>query len=326
MQYLHPQFAEALGPRCGAVAAVVAMACALAACGDRNGEKPASQVAAKVNKEEISVHQINFLLQQQHGLKPEQIEATSRQILERLVDQELALQKAQELKIDREPRVVQQLEASRREIIAHAYADRAGEAAPKPGPEAIEQYYAEKPGLFKERRIYELYELTIDAQPDQVDGLRAQLQGAKSFGEFIEHLKSGGYRYAAAQAVRAAEQLPLNLLDTIAKMENGQSILVPWAEGAQVISLVSSRPEPVDKVRAKPAIEQYLLNDAKRKFVDADVKALRAAAKIEYVGKFAQASAVPASIAQTDSAVTLAATAASSVATAVLPQGPSGLK
>ena len=86
----------------------------LAGCGGGGdkGEK-ASQTAAKVNKEEITVHQINFVLQQQRGLKPEQAEAASKQILERLIDQELALQKALEQKLDREPRVVQQIEAAR---------------------------------------------------------------------------------------------------------------------------------------------------------------------------------------------------------------------
>ncbi|MDP0972048.1 SurA N-terminal domain-containing protein, partial [Klebsiella pneumoniae] len=74
----------------------------------------ASQTAAKVNKEEITVHQINFVLQRQQGLKPEQAEEAGRQVLERLVDQELAVQKAQELKLDRDPRVVQQVEAAKR--------------------------------------------------------------------------------------------------------------------------------------------------------------------------------------------------------------------
>ena len=65
-------------------------------------------------------------------------------------------------------------------------------------------------------------------------------------------------------------------------------MLVPAANGAQVIVLAGSRPEPVDEARARPAIEQYLIADAKRKLVEADMKAMRAAAKIEYVGKFAQ--------------------------------------
>jgi EpsD family peptidyl-prolyl cis-trans isomerase len=104
----------------------------LAGCGDKKESKGATQTAVKVNKEEITVHQINFMLQQQRGLKPEQAEAASKQILERLIDQELALQKATELKLDRDPRVMQQLEAAKREIVSRAYLEKAGEAASKP--------------------------------------------------------------------------------------------------------------------------------------------------------------------------------------------------
>ena len=68
-----------------AVAAAVALSFMLAGCGDKKGDK-ASQTAAKVNKEEITVHQINFVMQQQRGLKPEQADAASRKILERLID------------------------------------------------------------------------------------------------------------------------------------------------------------------------------------------------------------------------------------------------
>ena len=97
--------------------------------------------------------------------------------------------------------------------------------------------------------------------------------------------------------MRPAEQLPLNLLDTFAKLNDGQAVLLPSATGAQVVLVAGTRSEPVDEVRAKPAIEQYLSNEAKRKLVESDIKALRAAAKIEYEGKFAPVAAGAASAA-----------------------------
>jgi EpsD family peptidyl-prolyl cis-trans isomerase len=303
-----PRDARTRGARLALAVVLAACAVSLAACGAKK-DKPASQVAAKVNKEEISVHQINFVLQQQRGLRPEQAEAAGRQVLERLVDQELAVQKAQELKLERDPRVLQQIEAARREIIARAYFEKSGEAAPKPSAEEIKKYYDEKPALFKERRIYSIQELAIEARPDQIDALRTQLQAAKSISDFAEGLKAKGIRFAANQAVRPAEQLPLNMLEGFAKMKDGQAVLTPTPTGAQVIVLSSSRSEPVDEARAKPAIEQFLLNDAKRRVIDADMKAMRAAAKIEYVGKFAEgaasappAAAAPAAAAQPASA------------------------
>lgn len=287
------------------IVSTVGLAALLAGCGNEKG-KGASQVAAKVNKEELSVHQINFVMERQQGLKPEQAEAASRQILERLIDQELALQKAEELKLDRDPKVVQQIEASRRELISRAYVERMGDAASKATPDEVKKFYDEKPALFKERRVYSIQELSIEAKPDQVQGLRNELQAAKSVPDFVEYLKANGFRFNANQAVRAAEQLPLNMLDAFAKMKDGQSMMVPTANGAQIIVLAGSKLAPVDEAAARPAIEQFLLNERKRKLIDENMKAMRAAAKIEYVGKFAE----PAASAASGAAATPAASAA----------------
>ena len=291
---------------------VVALASAalLVGCGDKKDK--ASQTAAKVNKDEITVHQINFVLQQQRNLKPEQAEAAGKQVLERLIDQQLALQKADEQKVDRDPRVVQALEASRREIIARAYLEKVGEAATKPTPEEIKKYYADKPALFAERRVYSIQEIAIEAKPEQVPTLREKLTGAKNIGEFVEYLKANDFRFSGNQAVRAAEQLPLNSLDTFAKMKDGQAMLAPSPNGVQVVVLAGSRSQSVNEEQARPAIEQFILNERKRKLVEDDVKAMRAAAKIEYVGKFAGgAASAPAATSATSATAAPAAPAAS---------------
>jgi len=275
------------GLRVAAVAAALLTAAALSACGGDRA-KGASQTAAKVNKEEITVHQINFVMQQQRGLKPEQAEEASRQILERLIDQELAVQRATDLKLDRDPLVVQRLEAAKREILARAYLEKVGETVSKPTPDEVKAYYEQQPALFKERRIYSIQELGIEASPDQVETLREKLAAAKSISEFVDFLKENDYRFNGNQAVRAAEQLPLASLDTFARMKDGQATLSKTANGVQVLVLVGSRSQPVSEDQARPAIEQFLSNERKRKLVEQDVKALRAGAKIEYVGKFAE--------------------------------------
>lgn len=280
-----------------ALIAMLSAVAMMAGCTDPKKDQADAQPAAKVNKEEITVQQINVVLQQQRGLKPEQAEAASRQILERLIDRELALQKAKELKLDRDPRVLQLVEAARREIMARAYIEKSGLAAAKPSDEDIKKYYDAHPALFSARRIYSLQELAIEATPEQVAGLREQLKTTHNVNELIDYLKANNLRFAGNQAVRAAEQLPLKLVEAFAKLSDGQAMLVPTGKGAQVIVLAGSRSDPVDEARAKPAIEQFLLNDAKRKLVEADVKALRAAAKIEYLGKFAGgAASAPAAV------------------------------
>jgi EpsD family peptidyl-prolyl cis-trans isomerase len=278
-----------------AVAAATVLAVLLSGCSDKKKDKAASQTAARVNKEEITVHQINFVLQQQRGLAPAQAASAAPVVLERLIDQELTLQKAQEQKLDRDPRVVQQIDAARRDIVSRAYVEKIGSGAPKPSPEEVKTYYEQNPALFKERRIYSLQELAIEAKPEQLAELRAKLQAAKDLNEFINYLKTNDFRFAGNQAVKPAEQLPMASLAALARLKDGQALFNAAPNGAQVVVLAGSRMQPVDEERARPAIEQFLLNERKRKVIEDDLKALRSASKIEYVGDFAKGSAKPAS-------------------------------
>ena len=303
-----------------ALLTAIALTVLLTACGEKK-DKPATQTAVKVNKEEITVHQINAVLQQQRGLKPEQAEEAGRRALERLIDQELAVQKAAELKVDRDPRVVQAVEAARREIIARAYVDKIGEGATKPAPAEIKKYYDDNPSLFKERRVYQLQELAIQAAPEQIGALRTKLQAAKNIGEFVDYLKSNNIKFAANQAVRAAEQLPMAALPTLAKMKDGQATLNPTPTGAQVVVVAGSRAQPVDEERAGKAIEQFLLNDRKRKIVADDLKALRGAARIVYAGAYAASAPIAAEVIKAPTPAEVAASAAAMLDTKSISEG-----
>lgn len=272
--------------RAGGLALAAAL---LAACGSGGGDKPASQVAAKVNQEEISVHQINYVMQRQPGLKPEQAEAGSRQILERLIDQELAVQKAQELKLDRDPQAVQAIEAARREILARMYLERTVEGVQPPTPEEVRAYYEDKPELFSQRRIYELREYVIDVPAERVPALQERLAASKSADEFVAWLKTQELRHTTGQVTRAAEQLPLPLLQSLHKLERGGSMLQPGPAGAQLVVVNGWRDSPVGLEQARPAIEQFLANDRRRQMAEQNIKAIREQAQIEYVGQFAEA-------------------------------------
>lgn len=271
-------------------ASLISASLLLVACGGSKEDKKASgQTVARVNKEELTVHQINFLLSQQRGLRPEQTDAASRQMLERLIDQELAIQKASEQKLDRDARVVAQLEAARREIISRAYFERVGEAASKPTSEDIKKYYDENPALFAERRVYQLQEIAIEATADKTAGLGEALKSAKNVNDFVQYLRSNGYKFKGNQVVRGAEQIPMNLLSSLSKLKDGESIFNATAAGASVLVLVNSKSQPVDEKTARPAIEQYLVNERKRRLVADDLKSLRTSADIKYLGKFAEA-------------------------------------
>lgn len=293
------------------VAALVALTL-LAGCGDRK-DKPPTQTAAKVNKEELTVHQINAVLSQQRGLSAEQGEEAGRRILERLIDRELAVQKAAELRLDRDPGVVQAIEATRRDIVARAYADKIAEGAARPSPAEIKKYYDDHPALFRERRVYQLQEFFVQASSAQVDALRERLRsGGKSPVDVAQLLKAESLKFASKQVVRPAEQVPLDRLGQLAALKDGQFLLMPVQGGAQVVFVLASRAQVIDEASAAPAIEQFLVNDQKRKLVAQDLKALRAVATIEYVGKYAGAT-LPSDDASGPSVADAAASAAAAL-------------
>jgi EpsD family peptidyl-prolyl cis-trans isomerase len=269
----------------------------LVGCGNPTSGAAASQTAVRVNQQEVTVHQINLLLQQQRGLRPEALDATTRRVVTFLVDQELAVQRARELKIDREQRVVLEVEAARREVLARAYAARIGESAAQPGADEIKRYHDDHPALFSERRIYTMQELSIEASPEQLPALRDKLHSVASASEFAAHLKANGFRSNGSQGERAAEELPADVLGNVARMKDGQMLLLPSPAGALVLLLVGSRAEPLDEARAHAAIERHLLADGRRQRIDADARSMRSGAQIEFIGKYAEFAAPTAPVA-----------------------------
>lgn len=286
-------------------AAGVATLAVAAGCGDK--PPSATQVAARVNKQELSVHQINFVLARQPGIRADQTEQAGRAVLERLIEQELAVQRAKDVGVDRDPRVLQEIDFARREILARAYGSKVGERAQPPSDEQVQRYFSEHPELFAERRIYSLQEWAVQAEPAMVADIDAQLRAGADAQNLARFLKSKNVEFSVTPAVRAAEQLPLAVVSSISKMKEGQAVRQPSPKGARLLVLVSSRLEPVDAARARPAIEQFLLNEQRRKLLEDEMKSARAAAQIEYMGAYAAAPAASAEPAAS------AATAASAV-------------
>ncbi len=265
-----------------------------AGCGDKKeeaagGEKAASQVAAKVNGTELTVHQVNYALQRIPNLDKDQTKAASLQVVRNLVEQEVVVQKALEDKLDRDPAVVQALDAARRQILAEAYMGRKLGTTAEPGEAEVSDYFNKHPELFAKRKLYRLQEISIKAPQDKHEAIRAQLTASKSLNEFGAWLKAENIPARAAQGVKPAEQLPLEILPKLAEMPNGQAMVVNAPDGLLVIVVADSQTQPVTLEQAKPAISRLLQTQARQKAVKAELDALKAAAKIEYVGEFADA-------------------------------------
>jgi len=251
-----------------------------AACQKAAADRPAAQLIAKVNGTEISIHQVRA------GAAGNAIQA-----LDKVIDRELLVQKALADKLDRDPQVVQSIENARRQILAQAYLERAASAAagssrPDEAAEDVRAFYRENPALFAERRVYRLRELAVSASVEMVDVLRSEAAKARDLEELAGWLRARGVKYRVDGLTQPAEQLPLSHLPQLARMKAGEIAVFPTPHGASVIQLVHSEEAPLSEQQAAPLIEQFLAGRRRLEAAAAEVKRLREAATIEYVGEF----------------------------------------
>lgn len=273
--------------RIGLSALAIAVALTLAGCDKKQQDAVASAVAAKVNGNEITVSQLNFELSKLGNLSPEQTTQATNQMLKTMVDQQLLVQKAVADKIDRDPQVIEAIEASRRQILSQALIKKMTADQAKPTDAELADYYAKNPALFSERRIYRLEEINIKVTPDNIEAVKAQLQQVKNLGDFINWLKEQNIPARVGQSTKTAEQLPLEILPRVHAMKDGQAMTFAAPGALNVLVVANSQTQPLTQEQAKPLIERYLENAKKREIAGAELKKLREAAKIEYLGSYA---------------------------------------
>ena len=102
----------------------VILAISMAGCSKKDGDKVATQVVAKVNGAEISLHQVNHVLSKAGNVPADQLERARKTAVDRLIDQELLSAKAVEEKLDRTPETLMAIELARREVLARMLATK----------------------------------------------------------------------------------------------------------------------------------------------------------------------------------------------------------
>jgi EpsD family peptidyl-prolyl cis-trans isomerase len=261
-------------------ATVVSSALLLAAC--TGHKKDATQSAARVDGTEITVHQINYRLQRERGLRPDQQEEAGRKILEQLIDEQLVVEKAEKNKVDLQPGAQQALDAARREVLARSYVEQASQSVAAPSDQAMHAYYDANPALFSSRRIFTMQEYLAKVPEAQIPALRAMVEGGKPTAEVEAWFKANNVPFRGQQSTHPAEQIPLNALKTLAAVQDGHGLVASAADQVHVTYVTASTSAPVAFDKARQAIGQYLSIESRRKATEGNLSALRSVAKVTY--------------------------------------------
>jgi EpsD family peptidyl-prolyl cis-trans isomerase len=264
-----------LAPKRAARVAVASLTAMLCACSGAENDK--SQVVARVNDAEITVSQLRtaLLAKGETAPTPEGVQ----QALDGLVNEQLLVDAALANELDRDPTVVQAVEAAKRQLLARAYLERT--VFPKQEISTVEQtaYYKINPALFAQRRVYQLTTFTTAmALPQEVV---AALGGAGTPEAIAAVLTKHEIAFESQNTTRAAEQLPLDQLPQFAAADVGDVVIPPAREGRTSFMLVTGVQEaPLVFDSAQPIIQQYLANVRNAEALDTHLKMVRAAANI----------------------------------------------
>ena len=262
------------------IAWTLVLALPLVTC-SRHTSSKSSQVVATVNGEEITVMQLNRLLESSRvrEVTPE----IRKQAIESLMAEELLVQAALKNKIERESGFVQALDQSRRKLLAQTFAERMVYPKSVVTAAEISDYYNREPLLFANRRKFRLTTFRA-AGAELTPQVSAALQKVKSVDDVRGILDARGIKYETQLTSVAPEQLPVHELQAFAKASVGDLFINPGKDGSVMLMSVTAIEDdvPLSLDRAKPMIEEFLRNSRNHEATEAYLARARASAEIVY--------------------------------------------
>ncbi|MEP2653483.1 MAG: EpsD family peptidyl-prolyl cis-trans isomerase [Paraglaciecola sp.] len=258
----------------------------LSACRKSNFEeiKDPSQVAAKVNGNELTVHQVNQLMR---SMSPQlSSENLPNQVLDKLISQELLLQQALDMKLDRDPDALLAIEAAKKQIIVDTYLQKINGSREIILDSDLQTYFNENPKLFSLRKefIYKLLAIQL-SESDKPEIIEA-IKSSDNIDLLLSIIKEKQFEYKVSQETKTTEKLNRAMVEPLYSLSKADIGYLNMSDGLLVIQLVEVKSKPVSLDEAKPAIYKYLQTNNRKNSTEDLITNLREKAQIEYIGNF----------------------------------------
>jgi EpsD family peptidyl-prolyl cis-trans isomerase len=263
----------------------------LCACtGETNVEKTEdpSQVAAKVDKQEITVHQVQQLIKSSPNQNITANENLHNEVLDQLIKQELLFQQAQKMKLDRDPDALLAIEAAKRKIIVDTYLRKVFESSSTDGvtENDMQEYFDNHPEYFGERKKIVYTQVAVKVPEEIKPDLIQQIEASENIDTLITKLEEQQLPYKHNQQVQTTEKLPKVLIDPLYTLSEGDIGYLTMDDGILVLAVEEKEAMPIAFNEARAAIRNYLYTEKRKEDVEQLVTNLKNAAQIEYVGEF----------------------------------------
>jgi EpsD family peptidyl-prolyl cis-trans isomerase len=247
--------------------------------------KPAGQVVAVVNGEEITQAELNAEIAELPAAIGGDKEAIRRQVLQQIVDRRLMAQVAKEEGFDRDPAFLTRERRLREELLVQMYGQKQAETVRVPDAAAVKKYLTENPGKFSERTEY-LVDQIVFPFPSDTQVLKA-LEADKTLEEVEQTLKRFNVDYGRGNNSLDSSNVPTPVLKQILALPPGEPFVVP-AQGRVTVSVITGRqPVPTTEQEAAPIAAQQIRAENLTDLLRTRLDEARAKADISYQDGFA---------------------------------------
>ncbi|MFP5456395.1 SurA N-terminal domain-containing protein [Rhizorhabdus sp.] len=243
-------------------------------------KEPKGQILAIVNGEEISMQELNAELQ---GARiPDNADRAKirKEVLQRLIDRKLIVQKAREQGLDKTPEFVAQQRRLEENLLVSLLGQKIAATVPMPDDRDITQYIADNPSQFSGRQRLLLDQIQFAAPKDPKQLL--MLRDAHSLDDVAAGVQKLGLAMSRGKGVIDTGRLDPQMVKIIDKLPPGEPFVLP-SNGQYVASVIVGRdstPTPGNVARlaaAEVVRRKALVAESK-----AQVARARTGAEIQY--------------------------------------------
>ena len=259
----------------------------MAACNrGGTGSAPTGQVVAKVGGEEITQRELSAEL----GGFTSQDEATTKKAqqaaLNAIVNRKLLAHAAEEAGIKKSAEFQIMQHRADELMLAQAYEQQLASKLPKPSPQEVNQYIAQHPNTFAERKIFELDQIKIprNTKREVLD----RLKPLHSIDEVEQVLLSAGVDYKRGAAKLDAATTPPALTDQIVRIGSKEPFIIPAGDTITINQVKAAETVPFTGADATELAQKALMSERASKAIKARIDELRkAAGDVQYQAGYA---------------------------------------
>jgi len=255
-------------------------------------KEPKGQTVAIVNGDEITMQELNAEFQGVNIPDSADRKRLRKEVLQRLIDRKLVVQKAREQGLDKTPEYISQQRRLEENLLVSMLGQKIAQTVPMPDDRDVTQYIVDNPTQFSQRQQLLLDQIQFQA-PRDLNKLMT-LKDAHNLDDIAAGLQRLKLNYSRGKGVIDTGRLDPQLMRRINELPAGEPFVLP-SNGQFVASVIVARagvttPQNVARQAAAEIVRRRALANESR----AQIAHARTDAQIQYQPGFEPDAKTPA--------------------------------